>query len=139
MRWDNQGLAQVREDIASHQRALDFATKHVPLDDDIWIEVGPNSIKLQPPNQEEARVLRRMFPPATWRKNYNAPVGWWEYSTSFGPIQVKLYGIADAPASCELVTESYESEEDVPVAFERRVVTRTRTKMVCGNQHEGDN
>lgn len=85
-------------------------------------------------NQQRAAAVRATLPGLVWKKEYKQQHSWWEYS-AFAPnlgCRVVVYGVTEAPPTCTVTRREIEVEEDVPVAFERRLVKKEVVEVVCG-------
>jgi len=72
-----------------------------------------------------------------WKKQYNESCGWWEYTnkTNNG-ISIKVYADREGPESCKKIVEVTTEEENVPVKFEKQMVTRERVRWECPKNKE---
>jgi hypothetical protein len=84
-----------------------------------------------------AEDLRRQITEAfevtePWQKTFAEGLNWWEYTT-IAPcgLALRIYADVEGPRTCTKVEETVTVEEDVPVAYEKRPVTRTVTRWVC--------
>jgi hypothetical protein len=103
---------------------------HVSLDS--RYDTNGLEVRLQANDQNEVRRWRRHFPRAVWKKTYSESLKWWEYETTDEGIRIEIYGCTEAPPSCRMVSREVEVEEDVPVQFEKRKVTKTVVEWECG-------
>jgi len=88
------------------------------------------SVKMQASGDAVKRV-RECFPGAIWEKEKCDDLSWWEYRTEWDGVPLRIYADYVGPAACHKITEEYETIEKVPVAFEERIITKTRTRWVC--------
>ena len=81
--------------------------------------------------QAECARVRACFPGVVWNKKRDDVLNWWEYMGYWQGRPVRIFGVSEAPPTCHATIEEYQTEEKVPVAFETKTVTKTRTKWVC--------
>jgi hypothetical protein len=86
--------------------------------------------------QADCTKVRACFPGVIWSKKRDDGLGWWEYSGVWNGRPLRIYGVHEAPPTCHATIEEYEVEEKVPVEFETKTVTKTRTKWVCDDGAE---
>jgi hypothetical protein len=91
-------------------------------------------VALQACTQEQAAAIRSRLPGLIWRKEFRADFGWWEYKTFADMLDcdVTIYGVTEAPPTCRVEHRTIEVEEEVPVTFEKRWVTKEVVEVVCG-------
>lgn len=81
--------------------------------------------------QVHCAQVRSCFPGVVWSKKRDDSLNWWEYRAIWREMPIRIYGVAEAPPTCHATIEEYSVEEQVPVEFETKTVTKTRTKWVC--------
>jgi hypothetical protein len=110
----------------------------VALPSDLCISLwGDNRIDLsiQGSTQEQAAAIRAYLPGLIWKKEYKQNFGWWEYKTTSPSLgcEVTIYGVTEAPPTCRVERRTIEVEEEVPVAFETRMVAKEVVEVHCGD------
>jgi hypothetical protein len=91
------------------------------------------AVHMQCSTQAEVKAARATFPGVAWRKSYEGgSCGWWAYNGSWNGTLVHIYACREAPPTCRMVSREVEVEEDVPVEFEKRMVTKTVVEWECG-------
>lgn len=110
-------------------RRLAVLLDRVP--DDVWVEADEEGLAFQGNNQETVQARRALFPGVFWTKSYNEGCAWWEYRGVFEGVPVRVYACPQPPTCRAVVTETT-AEEDVPIAFEKRQVTRKHVRWECG-------
>ena len=107
--------------------------------EDIYVSWGGLhnvGLSIQAHSQEEVRRVRACFPGTFWKKRYQEALRWWTYETTFEGVNVSIYGVNEAPATCHAVEEQYEAEEyDFPagVSYPKKTVIKTRLRYVCSD------
>ncbi len=87
--------------------------------------------------QADVRAIRAAFPGTIWTKRYEQECGWWSYTgTSPAGHAVAIFACREAPPTCRAIVEMVEVEEQVPVKFETRLVTKERVRWECGDAKE---
>jgi hypothetical protein len=95
------------------------------------------AIHLQCQTQAEVKAARAMFPGAIWRKSYSGgAMNWWEYNGDWSGTRIKIYACQEAPPTCRMVSREVEVEEQVPIEYETRMVTKTVVEWECGEGAE---
>jgi hypothetical protein len=89
------------------------------------------TLEFQRDTQAEVRNLIRVLPRAVWSKQFVKDCNWWEYTTSIDDVPMHIFAVKEAPANCKAIKEEYQVEEQVPIAFEARTVTKTRLRWEC--------
>ena len=97
-----------------------------------WFSLGDSTVEFQCYTQAEVQALRVCFPGAFWTKQYQESQQWWQYTTNVEGIPLKIYACREAPPTCRAIEETYEAVEQIPTAFEVRIVTKTRIRYECG-------
>lgn len=77
-------------------------------------------------SQQQVAAVRAALGPALWRKEYVQEPNWWAYHAEVCGVPVRIYGVHEAPPTCKAIVEEYDAEEQVPVAFETRIVHKQR-------------
>ena len=125
---------------------LSDETKHVlrtmlaiDFPSDIYFDVdSAGTVEAQCHTQDEVRRARVAFGGGVvWEKKWHEDCRWWSYHALVPQgFRVDLYACREAPASCTAIEEEYEAEENVPVQFERRTVTKKRLRWDCSGGSE---
>lgn len=92
------------------------------------------AVHLQCATQAEVKAARATFPGVVWKKGYQGLYGlnWWEYDGDWLGTPVHIYACREAPPTCRMVSREVDVEEQVPIAFEARMVTKTVVEWECG-------
>ena len=82
-------------------------------------------------NCHDPAEIRACFPEVRfWKKAKHQSVGWWHSVTLPDGRKVGL-NTYEAPQTCRAIEEEYETVEKVAIAFEERVVKKTRVRWEC--------
>lgn len=74
-------------------------------------------LELQAGTQAEVRAVRRALG-GLWKKQWRKECNWWEYTTCWAGVQVRLYGVTEKPATC------------TPIMAKKEVTVREATGWV---------
>lgn len=106
----------------------------VGFPEDIYFDIdSEGKVEAQCHTQDAVRRARTVFGGGVmWDKRWDKGCAWWVYSALVPQgFNVVLYACKEAPPSCTAIEEEYEAEENVPVTFERRIVTKKRVRWDC--------
>lgn len=114
--------------------------KGFPKDLCFTLDSGPTGgaalrVSIQAWTQLAAADVRAMAPAGLiWKKSYAEAHDWWEYDAFSGRLNcdIHIYAVAEAPPTCRVEKRTIEVEEDVPVAFEKRMVKKEVVEVICG-------
>ena len=97
------------------------------------IDVGiDGALLFQARTQEQVRGIRGAFPGVVvWTKQYSESLQWWEYTTAIDGVLIQIYAVREGPPACKRIEEEVEVEREVPVAYEKRLVTEKRIRWEC--------
>lgn len=99
-----------------------------PRGNEIWIDAICHT-------QAQVKRVRSVFPGVTWRKKFSAGnLNWWEYHGEWNGFKLKIYGCEEAPPTCHMVKREEMVEEQVPVAFETRMVPKKIIEWKCDGE-----
>lgn len=109
------------------------------LPEDLCVSLGDRGseleVNIQAWTQEAAARARALSPGLVWSKSYEGePCGWWEYRAynKYAECWVRIYAVREDPPTCRIERKMVEVEENVPVAFEKRMVPKEIVEVVCG-------
>jgi hypothetical protein len=118
-------MPETREMLRNAVKLLD----NIP--DGTETELTYRGIEFQANSQDDVRRIRSYFPGVFWQKEWVENCKWWSYSTKLNGIPLQIYAVQEAPPTCVAIEEEYEVEENVPVVFEKKIVTKKRLKWDC--------
>lgn len=114
-----------------------YAKKLAKLPDGTYIsDCNPSQLDFVTHTRDQSAALRQalseVFDVSFWTKSHNPSCGWWEY-TAEAPdgLKLRIFGDYDGPAGCERIEYEVEVEKDVPVTFERMLVTEKHVRWDC--------
>ena len=91
-------------------------------------------VAIQAWTQAAAADVRAMAPKGlVWKKSYAEDSDWWAYD-AFSPTldcDIHIYAIREAPPTCRIERRMVEVEEEIPVAFEKRMVQKEIVEVHC--------
>lgn len=114
---------------------------------DAYLDVQEDgTVNAQCATQDVVRRFRVAFGGGVvWRKEFVESCNWWEYNATIVvryfiglplTFNVHIYAVREAPPTCKAIVETYETEESVPVTFEKRKVTKERVRWDCSGEGE---
>jgi len=91
-----------------------------------WINFDTNDDKLifQALTQKQVREIRLHFKGTIWKKSYNKPCKWWEYTAKYKDINLQIYGVGESPKTCKAITEKRMVTQEVPATYHNIQVER---------------
>ena len=89
-----------------------------------YFNTTPNGLEFQAPDLEHVRGITSAYPGTIWKKSWRRDLNWWEYATEYHGATLRIYAVREKPATCTAVFETRVVEEQVPVTYETREVTK---------------
>lgn len=118
----------------------DYIPALLKIPEGIYFGVEKNLIDFQAPTQELVKKVRNAFPGIIWKKEWKQVYSWWEYTSSYNGVKLKMYNVKEAPKTCKAITEKKIVEQKIPTAW--RIEKIEKDVIVgydCGPENGEDN
>ena len=92
------------------------------LPDGTFFETNGTTLEFHGKTLDDVHAITRSFPGSIWRKHWKSWPSWWEYTTTYQGIKMRIYAVQEAPQTCTAITAIRTVEKEVPVAYETQQV-----------------
>ena len=94
------------------------------LPDNTFFDTSKDGLEFQAPTQLQLHEITQAFPGCIWKKAWRKELSWWEYTTVFEGVPLRVYAVKENPPACTAIIETRKVEEQVPIQFETRLVEK---------------